>query len=75
LERQNVVVLTELVVVSSVSVRVRSIRLLLEEISVRDGRESRCLVDDRSLVDLLVDNVGVVDGGRLDGLALDHGLN
>jgi hypothetical protein len=42
---------------------------------VRDGRESRCLVDDRSLVDLLVDNVGVVDGGRLDGLALDHGLN
>jgi hypothetical protein len=32
-------------------------------------------VHDGSVVDLFVDADGVVHGGRLDGLALDHGLD
>ena len=49
--------------------------LLLQEIGVTDGWESSCLMDDRSIVDLLVDTDGLVNNSRLNGLTLDNGLN
>ena len=69
--------LVVLVVVASLGVRVGGgLRSLgLEEVGVGDGREGGRLVDDRGLVDLLVDGLGVVDGGGLDGLSLDDGLD
>ena len=48
---------------------------LLEELLVGEGGEGGSLVNDRSLVDLLVDGGGLVDNGRLDRLALDDGLD
>lgn len=40
--------------------------MVLEEVGVADGGEGGGFVDDRSLVDLLVNGGGVVDSGRLD---------
>jgi len=68
--------LVELVVVVAILVAVGDLLgLLLEEVRVRDGREGGRLVDDRGVVDLLVDGRGVVDGGGLDSLPLDDRLN
>lgn len=49
--------------------------LLLKEVGVGDGREGGGLVDDRSLVDLLMDGLSVVDSGGLNSLSLDDGLD
>lgn len=68
--------LVVLVRVVAVRVRVGSRSLLLfEEVLVRDGWEGGGLVNDRSVVDLLVDSSGVVDSGWLDGLLLDDWLD
>ena len=53
----------------------RTVRLGLEECVVGNARESGSLVDDRCVVNPLVNSVGVVDHGRLDGLSLDDGLD
>ena len=68
--------LEDLVLVVAVLVAVGDLLgLLLEEVRVRDGREGGRLVDDRGVVDLLVDGRGVVDGGGLDGFTLDDRLD
>ena len=68
--------LTELVGVPTVRVGVGTLGLvLLQEVRVGDGWEGSSLVNDRSLVDLLVDGLGVVNGGRLDSLSLNDGLD
>jgi len=68
--------LVELVGVSLVAVCHGTVGLLLlEELGVGHGGELGHLVNDRSLVDFLVDAGGVVDNGGLDGLTLDHGLD
>jgi hypothetical protein len=66
----------ELVLVSRVGVSKRTrLGLLLEEVRVGNGRENGSLVDNGSVVDLLLDSDGVVDGGGLDGFTLDDGLD
>lgn len=68
--------LVVLVLVSWLGVRLRDLgTLLLEEFGLRDGWESSSLVDDRSLVDLLVDGLDVVDSGGLNSLTLDDRLD
>jgi len=68
--------LVVLVVVAGLGVRVGGLGSLgLEEVGVGDGREGSRLVNDRSLVDLLVDSLGVVDSGGLDSLTLDDRLD
>lgn len=69
---------TLVVLVRVVAVRVRvgsRSLLLLEEVLVRNGWEGGGLVNDRGVVDLLVDSSGVVDSGWLDGLLLDDWLD
>jgi hypothetical protein len=68
--------LVERVRVGLVGVGVRGELLLVgKELLVGDGGESGGLVDDRCLVDFLVDGVGVVDNGWCDGLTLDDWLD
>lgn len=68
--------LVELVLVVGVRVRVGSLSLLLfEEIGVADGGQGGGLVDDRSLVNLLVNGGGVVDSGGLNSFSLNDGLD
>ena len=49
--------------------------LLLQKVGVREGGKSGGFVNDGSLVHLFVDTDSVVDGGGLDSLALDDGLD
>ncbi len=62
--------LVELVAVRLVLVRVGTADLVLELVK-GDGREGGGLVNDRSLVDALVNGDGVVDSGGSDSLLLD----
>jgi hypothetical protein len=66
--------LVELVGVVVILVGVSTTDLVLELIK-GDSRQSGSLVHDRSLVNSLVDGDGVVNGGRSDGLLLDHRLD
>lgn len=60
--------------VSVVVVRVSTTDLVLELVE-GDRRQGGSLVNDRGVVNTLVNGHGGVDGGRLDGLTLDHGLD
>lgn len=67
---------TVLVGVAAVSVGHGTARfLLLQELGLRDSRQGGGLVDNRGVVDLLVDGRGVVNDGGLDSLTLDNGLD
>ncbi len=66
--------LVELVGVVVVLVGVGPTDFVLELVQ-GDGGEGGRLVNDRSLVDLLVDWDGVVNGGWSDGLLLNHRLD
>lgn len=52
-----------------------TVSLRFQEIGVADGWESSSLVNDRSVVNLLVDGDSVVDSCRLNGFTLDDRLN